>query len=336
MAIVSTSGTYVYTASAINLLTAALRIAQVIGETETANGAQLENGLDAFSIMVKAWQGSGIHLWCEEECTLFLQTGQTQYAIGGSSTDNACLTDQYVQTSLATTAAASASTIDVTSVTGISAGNFIGIQVDAGTNFWTTVNGAPSGSTVTLTTPMPSQATQGAFVFSYGTPLARPLRVMLGRRFTYQAVSGTGAIETPLLMMARLDYQALPNKFTPGTVTQFFYDPQQGEGAYTQPTGQMYVWPQPQDNEWSLRFTAQRPIQDLANLSNMPDFPVEWNAALKWNLALELCSEYGTPPEQADRIEKQANKYYGMASTWDRESESLLFGVAMQPGYRRG
>ena len=336
MAILSTSGTYSYSASVINLLTASLRICQVIGESETANGAQLQNGMDAMAAMVKGWQAAGIHVWSEEECTLFLQTGQVLYSLGGSSTDNACLTSGYVQTSLSANASASASTIQVASTTGIANGNFVGIQLENSTNFWTTVNGAPSGSTVTLTAALPSAAVSGAFVFSYGTPLMRPLRVYGGRRCNFQATSSTGAIETPILMMARLDYEALPNKYTPGIVTQFFYDPQQGEGAYTMPTGQMNVWPSPSNNQFSMRFTAQRPLQDIASLANIPDFPVEWNAALKWNTALELVPEYGVPSEQAAIIKAQADKWYGLASSWDRESESLLFGVAMAPGYRRG
>ena len=336
MAILTTSGTYTYSQSVVQLLTAALRATQVIGESETATGAQLQNGLDAMSAMIKGWQGGGIHVWCEEECTLFLQTAQTLYSLGGSSTDNACLTSAYVQTQLAANAAASTSTISVNSTTGIASGNFIGIQLEAGTNFWTTVNGAPSGSNVTLAAPLPSAAVIGGFVWSYGTPLMRPLRVYGGRRLIYQPQSGTGAIETPMLMMARLDYQALPNKTTPGIVTQFFYDPQQGEGAYTQPTGQMNVWPAPSSVEFGMRFTAQRPIQDIASLANIPDFPVEWNAALKWNLAMELAPEYGTPTEQVSIIKDRAEHWYGLASSWDRESESLLFGVAMAPGYRRG
>ena len=336
MPILTTSGTYTYSASVVNLLTASLRLCQVIGESETATGDQLQNGLDAMSAMCKGWQASGIHVWTEEECTLFLQTGQVLYSLGGSSTDHACLTSGYVQTALSADATASATTITVDSVTGIANGYQIGIQVDAGTNFWTTVSGAPSGTTVTLADALPSVATAGAFVFSYGTPLMRPLRVYGGRRYIYQPVSGTGAIETPILMMARLDYEALPNRYTSGIVTQFFYDPQQGEGAYTSPTGQMNVWPSPSNNQFAMRFTAQRPIQDISSLANLPDFPVEWNAALKWNLALELVPEYGVPAEQAAIIEKQAGKWYGLASSWDRESESLLFGVAMAPGYRRG
>ena len=42
------------------------------------------------------------------------------------------------------------------------AGDNFGIQLDAGTNFWTTVSGAPSGNVVTLAVPLPSQASQKA------------------------------------------------------------------------------------------------------------------------------------------------------------------------------
>lgn len=327
----TTSGTYTYSASVGNLITATLRICQVIGDEETATGSQLDTGLDALAAMVKAWQGSGLHVWCEEEVILFLQANQVQYQIGAGSPDHVALYQQVTQNSLASLAAGGATSVVLESATGMSAGDNFGVQLDAGTNFWTTISGAPAGNTVTLAAALPSQASAGAIVFDYATPLARPLRVMQGRRINYSS-----KIETPIQMWARLDYQQQPNKYTPGVTTAFFYDPQTGQGAYSAPTGLMNVWPEPSDVTFGMRFTAQRPIQDIASLVNVPDFPVEWNACLKWNLALELAPEFGVPAEQATIIQAQATKYFGMASRWDVESESFLFGVAMQPGYRRG
>src|ERR1700689_1586399 len=178
MPVITTSGTFSATPSVINLLNAALRIAQVIGAEETATGAQLQNGLDAMAAMCKAWQASGIHVWCEEEGILFLQPGQTLYQIGAGSPDHVTLWDSLVQTSLIANAAASVTTIQVNSIAGINAGDSIGIQLNAGTNFWTTVNGAPSGSTVTLSVGLPSAANAGELVFDYTVPLYRPLRVL--------------------------------------------------------------------------------------------------------------------------------------------------------------
>jgi len=334
MAVLQTSGTYNYSASVITLLTAALRIAQIVGNEETPTGAELQVGMDAFSAMVKGWQASGIHVWCEEEAILFPQAAQPLYQLGPASTDHACLFDNLTQTTLTAQANAGAGTITVANAAPILSGDTIGIQVSSGTNFWTTVNGAPSGNNVTLAATLPAAAPSGSIVFDYTLPLARPLRVMGGRRYTYSSL-----IDTPMQMWARLDYQAQPNKYSSGTITAFFYDPQTaglGGGSYTAQNSLLNLWPNPADNTNGFRFTAQRPLQDLANLANLPDFPVEWNAALKWNLAMELGPEYGTPTEQMAIIDKQAQKWYDMASSWDRESESVLIGVAWAPGYRRG
>jgi hypothetical protein len=334
MAILTTSGTANYSASVVTLLNASLRIAQIIGAEETATGDQLQNGMDAFSAMIKGWQASGIHVWCEEECILFPQPMQPLYQLGPASADNACLFNDLTQTTVTVQANTGASAITVANAAPILSGDTIGIQVSSNVNFWTTVNGAPVGNVVTLSATLPAAAPSGSIVFDYTLPLIRPLRVMGGRRYIYSS-----GIDTPMQMWARLDYQNQPNKYSPGTITAFFYDPQTAGlsgGAYTAQNALLSLWPNPSDNFNGFRFTAQRPIQDNANLANLPDFPVEWNAALKWNLAAEIGPEYGTPTEQMQVIGVQAKRWYDMASGWDRESESVLIGVAWAPGYRRG
>lgn len=327
----TTSGTFTGSPSIITLLNASLRLAQVIGSEETATGAQLANTFDACKAMCKAWQASGIHVWCEEECILFLQKGQTQYNIGAGSTDHVTLYSDFVQTSLTSTAAGGATTLVVGSIANILAGDQIGVQLNSEVNYWTTVSGTPSGSSVPLTAALPSQASAGALVFDYTTPLYRPLRVMSGRRYNYLS-----KIDINMQMWSRLDYANQPNKYSTGTPTAFFFDPQTGQGQWSTPTGIWNSWPTPQDNTNAARFTAQRPIQDIGTLANIPDFPDEWDAAIKWNLALEIGPENGTPQEQLGIIEKQAERWYNMASQWDRESKSIRFGVASQRGYSRG
>ena len=332
MPILTTGGTYTYQQAAIQIITAALRICQVVGEEETPSGAQLQTGMDALNAMVKGWQASAIHLWCEEECILFPQPGQIQYQIGAGSPDHFTLWSTVNQTTLATTVAGGGTLLPLTSATGINSGDQIGVQLDAGTNFWTTVSGIFGGSNVTIATALPSQASVGEIVFDYATPLVRPLRVMGGRRILYSS-----KIEVPLIGLSRLDYQNMPNKYNPGTITQYFFDPQTGQGAYSAPTALVNLWPNPSDYTFGFRFTAQRPIQEFSTLANVPDFPVEWTAALKWNLAMELGPEYGTPPQFLDAtVSPQANKWFGMAQGWDREPEPILFGVAFEPGYRAG
>src|SRR5580700_9766817 len=147
----TTSGTYGYSASVVDLLSASLRISQVIGAEETATGAQLQNGMDAMAAMCKAWQASGIHIWAEEEGILFLNGGQTLYQIGAGSPDHVTLWQTLISTSLQATASSGATTLILNSVNGgidnqsaVTAGDTIGVQLDSGVNFWTTVSGAPT------------------------------------------------------------------------------------------------------------------------------------------------------------------------------------------------
>ena len=333
MAVVATSGSYSFTQSAFDLICAALRLTQTINEEETPTGAQLTNSLAAFNAMVKGWQVSGIHVWCEEEAILFPQPNQVLYSVGSTSADHLTLWDSLSQTFLAMTAASGAGSVTVNNAAGFVTGNQIGIQLDSGVNFWTTVSGPPSGNVVSLASALPSQASASAtqMCWSYAMPLVRPLRMYTGRRYVYSS-----GIENPLIMLARADYQNLPNKYNTGTITQCFFDPQQGQGSYSNPLAQISLWPSPVDYFSGLRMTLQRPIQDLSNQANMPDFPIEWTAALKWNLAQEIGPELSTPTDQMQIINQMAQTWFSRIQMWDREPEGVRFGVAFEPGYATG
>lgn len=334
MAVLTTSGTYTFSQTATEIISSALRLCQVINEEETPTGAQLINALAAMNAMVKGWQVSGIHLWAEEEAILFPQPSQPLYYIGTTSTDRACLFNQLAQTTLSSAALAAATTLNLTSAAGFVIGNEIGVQLDAGTNFWTTIANVV-GNVVTISVGLPSQATAATTnqIFSYATPLVRPLRAYSMRRYIYNSL-----IENPMIMLSRTDYQNLPNKYVPGTITQAFFDPQTGtgQGAYTNPLAQISLWPSPSDNQSGFRFTAQRPLQDFANLADLPDLPIEWGVALKWNLASEIGPELSTPTDQMELILKMAGTWFERIAMWDREPEAVMFGVAFEPGYHTG
>ena len=77
------------------------------------------------------------------------------------------------QTMLATTRVKVAgsegdSTIDVNSISGISDNDSIGITLDSGTVQWTTVDGTPSGDTVTLADSLDGDAAVGNTVYIPG------------------------------------------------------------------------------------------------------------------------------------------------------------------------
>lgn len=330
MAVLTTSGAYDFSQTAADIIAAALRITQTINEDETPTGAQLINSLAAMNAMVKGWGVSGIHLWAEEEAILFPQPGQTLYRIGAASSDHATLYNDLEMTTLSADAATGATTLHLEDASGFAVGFHIGLQIDTGVNFWTTVATTPGGNAVTIADALPGPMTASAnqIVFGYATPLGRPLRCYTGRRFIYAS-----QIENPMIGMAMSDYQSLPNKQNEGTITQYFFNPQTGDGVYSAPLAQLNLWPSPQDYFSGFRATFQRPLQDM-NLANLPDLPVEWNVALKWNLAQEIGPELGTPTDQMQTINQMAGTWFSRIQMWDREPQGVKFGVSMQPGFR--
>jgi hypothetical protein len=340
VAVPALSGTYTFNPSAVYIIQRALRQCQVIAEGETASNAQIQDAAFALNSLIKAWQGSGIHVWCEQDITLFLQPNQTSYQLGAGTPDQWCLSstwDQYVATQ--DVAPGPSNFIYLNTVVGLESGAFFGIQTTAGNIFWSVIVLIGSNY-VYLDAPIPGNTSvaiaTGALGFSYpySATLPRPLRIPAGRRYIYQGAAG-GAVagqpnEIPLVPMSRLDYAAQPNKQNTGAVTQFFYDPQYD------PVGVVYCWPTPQDDSSALKFTSQRQLQDIDVLTNLVDFPKEWINAITWSLALEIAPEFDVSADRYAILEKQAARWFDMASAWDRETGSVLFGFAKDPQYRTG
>jgi hypothetical protein len=328
----TTSGTYIFSETVSQIISRSYRQISAIQEGETPSSPMINDALTALGAMVKAWSASQIHVWAEEESILFLNPKQPQYSIGPGSLDHACPFNGLLQNTLAATATTGATSVTVTSAFGMQAGDQFGIQLDAGVNFWSSVNGAPAGNVVTLRAALPSQATSGAIVFDYPTSLVRPLRVPANgaRRYLYSS-----QIETPIIGMSRTDYDYLPNKYNIGEVTQFFYDPQTiGQGAGGLAVGLFNVWPAPADNTNAVRFVAQRQMQDIGSIANTADFPDEWITALTWNLALEMAPEFDVPASKYQIIKDRAEYWLNIAQNWDKEPEPILMGYATEPGYR--
>ncbi|MBI3513981.1 MAG: hypothetical protein HY060_07965 [Proteobacteria bacterium] len=81
-------------------------------------------------------------------------------ATSTTSTASTTATSSSVNTILSATALAGASTVSVTSTTGLSVGNSVQIQLDTGEYFYSAINGI-ANNTLTLATTLPSQATNG-------------------------------------------------------------------------------------------------------------------------------------------------------------------------------
>lgn len=67
----------------------------------------------------------------------------------------------YVNTTLASAANAGATSLSLVSTTGMSSGDVVWVVCDDGTRLITTLSGSPSGNNVTISNPLPFQASAG-------------------------------------------------------------------------------------------------------------------------------------------------------------------------------
>lgn len=313
----ATSGVSTFNFTRDQIINSAARKVGAIAAGETLGSGAISDFSDQLNMMVKGWDASGLHIWTEEEATLFLQPNQIQYTVGGSTTDNAALTS-FTATTLTSAAAANATTVSV-AASGSPFANaaFVGVVLNSGSIFWATEVGNPVGGVVTLNAGLSGAAAAGNAVYVYTTQITRPLRIVGARRYVFN-----GALETPMILMSRLDYRNLPNKTSPGTATQLFYDPR--GGANNQ--GQIFLWPAPSDVSSAIKFTWWRMIQDFNSPANNPDLPNEWLNALVWNLAYQMAPEYDVPEARFNRLEKLAAGSLDLVMGWDREAEAYFFG----------
>lgn len=327
----ATSGTITFRTNRNEIIKGALRTLNAYDFENTAGPTanQITFAAEALNLLVKSWNARGLQLWERRYAVVFPQENQSVFALGspGPAGDHACYTTPlgvggFVDTELSAAASAAASTITVdsvssTSTTGISAvsitsGYYIGIELDDGTIQWTTVNGAPSGTTVTLTTALTGAAASGNRVICYQTKLIRPLRISDA---WIRQVNGN---DTPITPIPREHYNrfGLKNQ-TFSTPTQLYYDNQSN-------IGYVYLYPGFSTVDQTLYIEFQKPIDDFTNSTDDFDLPQEWGAVLKYNLALALAPEYEVPLEKFKQIQFLANQSLDEVGDSDQETTSMF------------
>lgn len=298
------SGSSNFTVTRNDLIIEAYELLGVEQENEPLTSDMIAKATRTLNMMVKSIQAMPEkRLWKTETVRLFLQKGQKKYLLG-STGDKAAI--DFVTTELSANAVSGASTIDVDSIIGISNGDNIGIVLDTGSIQWTTVNGAPSGSTITLTNVLTGDASTDQRIYSYTTGIVRPLRVVGCR---YVADDQT---ENPIYVVSRQEYDDLPNKNDSGRINQVYYDPQLDNG-------ELLVWNVPDDAENSLSLTCYFPLEDFDTASNNPDFPVEWFEALAFGLAYRLSYKMGVKGEDRMGLKAEYEQRLMEVGNWDKE-----------------
>ena len=308
--------TAVLTATAKDIVEAALRLIGEIDAHQSVDADDTQDTLQALNYMIKGWQNQGLHLWTKTEGILFLDVGKTDYLLGPSG-DEATNVDDLITTALSVAGVATDTTINVDSSTGTTVGDTIGILLDDGTRQWTTIESIPDGLSVVIPAPGLTGATAiDNSVFSYTDILDRPVRLLQLRRDKLNSTDE----EIEAEQWSREEYFAQPDKTSQGTINNWYYSPQLTDGR-------LYIWQTANDADQVAKFTYERPIEVTLDTSENPDFPAEWFRTLKYNLAADIGAEYRLPQDRLDRIELKAQQLLEGSLGFDHEPDSL----SMQP-----
>jgi hypothetical protein len=281
------------------IIEAALQLIGVYGDDgRVISAADITLVQRMLNRLMKYWQGKGASAFRTAEAFVFLQKNQPVYQLGnnyGPGGDHA--SNSAVFTTLRTSAALSDTVLNVVSTIGMNVGDHIGIRLDSGTRFWTTISSlVPLDNQVTLASSMPAGSSSSNSVYVYTTKLTKPLRLLLGMR-----IDDGSELGTPLVLLSSQVYFALPNitaSSGTGDPIQAYYQPLVGNGL-------IYAWETPSDCDYYFHLRYLRAIDTFDVASNDPDVPQEWALAIIYNLAMYIAPFYGQD-KKAEQIKERA------------------------------
>jgi len=311
--------TAVLTATAQDIVNAALRLVGEIDANQSVSANDTQDTLESLNYMVKSWQNQGLHLWTKTEGVLFLDVGKTDYLLGPSG-DEATNDDDLITTELSVAGVATDTTINIPSA-GMVIGDNIGIRLDDGTRQWANILTIPGSTSVTIPAPgLTSGAAIDNSVFTFTDLLDRPIRLLQLRR---DKIGDTNE-EIEANQWSREEYFAQPDKTSQGTINNWYYSPQLTNGR-------LYIWQVANDADQIARFTYERPVEVAVSTAENPDFPSEWFRTLKYNLAVDIAPEYRIPQDRLDRLTLKAEELLEDSLGFDFEPDSL----SLQPNLGR-
>ena len=284
-------GSYDFTISAREIAEISLGDIGVFDPGEPIGVQDLAIAMRKLNLIVKQWMGMGdfapgLKMWSRKRGYIFLAQGEPEYSIGPSGDHSA---RSYVDTTLSAGAALGAGTLTVSSIVGMATTNNIGIELADGSLFWTTINGAPSGSTVTLMDTLTGAANSGARVFVYTTKMIRPLQILTA------LLRDDQGNDSPIAAMDLPAFESIADKNALGDLSRFYYESQLTNGTLFLDAG-------PNDVTKVIRLTYLAPIEDIDTENDDVDLPQHWFRPLCAQLSIDLAPTFSRPVSQALKL----------------------------------
>ncbi len=262
----------------------------VIGAGDGIEGHKVDSLIRTFNMSLSQFQSVILGLWTWRNANVFLTKGTADYLLGPTG-GNA--SESYAQTTLSADAAATDTTVSLTSATGIADADKIGIVLNSGGIHWTTVS-AIGGTTIAV--GMPSAASAGNAVFAYTTKIQRPMEL---KDIRLRYVNGD---ERPCNVVPVSEYNLYTNKATESEVVNVAHEPLLDNTL-------IHVWPAPDNSTSVLKMQYKRPITTLAGVEDVIEAPQDVYKAIIAALTSDLAPKYGI--DMAERLD------------WERKAKTL-------------
>ncbi len=309
------SGSKNYSITTANIREAALRKLGAYDQGEGPSGDEVGAADFALNLMIKEWVADGVDLFLRQESTLFLQPNTQSYEL-----TTAEITNSYVETTLSAAEASGQTVITVTSSTGMTAADRVGLKMDDNTIHWTTIVSVDSSTQITITTATDDDAASGNKVYAYTTKSDRPQKLLYAFR------SDINGFDTEIAIIGENEYQRQSNKTSDGPPVEVWYN-----HKGNQSTGTLKVWPDNGGKNWDKIVMINQVLPDDMDIgADNPDFPIEYGNALVWGLAAELASEYGLPEQEQARLWAIAQNKLDKQIAYDEEGANVIMTMDLR------
>lgn len=273
-----------------SIVTRALNLLMVTRPDDTVNTDTMNFCLDIFNMMIKAWVLQGAHLWTQMEGVIVFQNGTSTYTfpdVNLAGGDVGVMNKSVLNTTQITSAASNGATsLTVTSTSGMSATDHILIQLDNGNRFDTTIASITSSTVVQLNAAITNTAAINNYIFTYPAAVTQADLFNPRQIYNVRFHSIEEDWERPLTEYSRTDYYNLAVKDTAGLPVLYYLDEQLTNKK-------LIFYPVPDDISNYCTFTYTKALDDIDHLTDDVEFPPEWGATLVWNLAVWIAPALG-------------------------------------------
>lgn len=134
-----------------------------------------------------------------------------------------------------------------------------------------------------------------ALAASYTIGVSQTLNTAKPIRVSSAFIRDSNNVDTTLRIIGREEFDAIPDKTASGTPAVLFYDP--GVTQQTTQVGTIYLYPRA-SAAYTLFMESEKLFSELSTLSANMTFPLTYERAIKFNMAIELAPEHGKEVSQ--------------------------------------